>query len=148
MNPMDCENVRQAAMALADGEIAPLNAAEVQAHLSQCSECRHAVEELRSLNRLVDAQSRRVPTVQLWPRIEGRLAAEAASAESVSLAGKFAVLVTLLLLARTLVLVATQPLEWVVRLGALTFVLGWFILFRENPFTLQPHLIAAKETTP
>jgi anti-sigma factor RsiW len=135
-------------MALADGEVAPLNAEKVQVHLRQCSECQRAVEELRCLNRLVDAQSRRVPTVQLWPRIEGRLAAEAASAKSVSLAGKFAVLVTLLLLARTLVLTTSQPLEWIVRLGALAFVLGWFILLRENPFTLQPHLIAAKETTP
>jgi hypothetical protein len=43
--------------------------AEVQAHLAQCLELARR-QDLRSLNRLVDAQSRRVPTVDLWLRIE------------------------------------------------------------------------------
>ena len=148
MNPMDCETVRQAAMALADGEIAPLNAAEVQAHLANA---RSAGAPCRTCDRS-PAGGRAVappPTVDLWPRIEGRLAAEAAKRQ-VRQPGRQVRGARHATPARSGPWCSPPLNRWSgsSRLGALAFVLGWFILLRENPFTLQPHLIVAKENTP
>jgi predicted anti-sigma-YlaC factor YlaD len=146
MSKMDCETIRQADMALADGETASLNAEHVQMHLAECLECRRTVAELRTLNSALDAQSRRVEPVDFWPRIQSRLAAPAAETKSSSMAGMIAMLVMTLLLVRGMVLTTAHPLEWVVRLVALFFVLGWFFLLRENPFAVHPHLVEGKET--
>jgi predicted anti-sigma-YlaC factor YlaD len=139
MNETNCEITRQAAMALADGEIASLNTAQVRAHLAECQECQRAAAQLQSLNRLLAAQSRRVPIVDFWSRVEGRLAASATKTESSSL-GMCAILVLMLLLVRIMVLSVAQPLELGVRFVAVFFVLGWFFVLRENPFAIQPHL--------
>ena len=144
MSTMDCESVRQAAMALADGETSPLNAGQIQSHLADCPECRRAVEELGSLTRALAARSRREPTLDLWPRIRTRLDRPL----SYRLAGRFALLVAALLLARGIVLVTAEPVEWIVRGVALLLVGGWFLLLRENPFTIHSHLFETKETKP
>jgi anti-sigma factor RsiW len=148
MSTIDCETLRQVALALTDGETTPLNAEQVQAHLAACPECRRAVEELRSVIRVLDAQSRREQAIDVWPRIQSRLMVQAAQAESFHLAGRFALLVAALLLGRGIVLVSAEPLEWIVRVVGLLLVSGWFFLLRENPFTIHSHLVETKESNP
>jgi predicted anti-sigma-YlaC factor YlaD len=144
MSTMDCETVRQAAMALADGETGPLNAEQIQRHLADCPECRIAVERLASLTRVLDGQSRREPAIDLWPRVRNQLAPPA----RFPLAGRFALLAATLLLARGIILVTAEPVEWIVRAVALLLVGTWFVWSQENPFTIQTHLFETKETRP
>jgi predicted anti-sigma-YlaC factor YlaD len=148
MNAFNCETIRQAAMALADGETAPLSAEQVQAHLAGCAECRRAVEEMQSLARVLDAQSHQPQAADLWPGIQGRIAVCAADSRSLNPAGMLAVLALVLLLVRGIVLTTAEPLEWAVRFIALLFVGGWFVLLRENPFAIHPQLVEGKKTRP
>jgi len=148
MSKMDCETIRQAAMALADGETASLSAEQAQSHLADCPACRRAVEELRSLTRMLDTQSRRGQALDLWPRIQGRLAVRVADSKALSTAGMLAALAIALLCVRGIVLTTTAPLEWAARFVALLFVGGWFVLLRENPFAIHLQLAEAKETKP
>jgi hypothetical protein len=51
-----------------------------------------------------------------------------------------------LLLVRGVVFASAGPLEWAGRFAGLLFVGGLFLLFRENPFAIQPRLTEAKHT--
>jgi len=148
MSKIDCATIRQAAMALADGEAAPLSAEQVEAHLAGCPACGRAVEELRSLTRLLDTQSRQRQPVDLWPRIQGPIAGRAVDCRPLKPAGMLVALVLALLCVRGIVLSAAEPSAWVARLVALAFLGGWFFLLRENPFAIQSRLVVAKETQP
>ena len=145
---MNCETVRLAAMALADEEPAPLSAEQVQTHLAGCPACSRAVEELRFVTRLLDPQSRQEQPIDLWPRIQSRIAICAVDYRSLKPVGMLVALVIALLCVRGIVLSATEPLAWVARLVALSFLGGWFFLLRENPFAIHPHLSEGKETQP
>jgi anti-sigma factor RsiW len=68
-----CEEVRLAAMALADGSAAALGAAEVESHLHQCPACRAEVESLRALVSLLVRQTRESPSEDLWPGVRAAL---------------------------------------------------------------------------
>ncbi len=148
MNQKQCETVRQAAMALADGESAPLSAEQVQSHLAGCPACRCAMEELGCLNRTLGAQSRQRKTVDVWPAVQGGIAVRTAASRSSNPAGMLITLAAALLLVRGIVLTTTEPLEWVARFVALLLVSGWFFLIRENPFAIHPQLAVTKESKP
>jgi predicted anti-sigma-YlaC factor YlaD len=147
MTKMDCQIICQAAMALADGETAALNTEQVQAHLANCPDCRRVMGEFRSMSSAFSSQSRRVHAVNLWPRLADRITSEPPQLTALPLSVMFAILVAMLLMVRALVLTTAHPLEWGVRLLALLFVCGWFFLQRENPFTINPHLMEAKGNT-
>lgn len=56
-----------------DGELAPAERAELEAHVAECEECASTLEELRAV---VDAAGRLPelpPERELWPEIEARL---------------------------------------------------------------------------
>jgi predicted anti-sigma-YlaC factor YlaD len=146
MKPIDCETVRQAAMAIDDGEPGPLMPEQIEAHLAQCLECGHAIAELRSLNRLLDGWSRQVPAVESWPQIEARLKTEPVKTPAPRTVIMFTALISMLLIVRALVLAAPWPREWIVRAVALSFVLGWFFVLRDNPLIIHPRLSAADDT--
>lgn len=148
MNEDHCETVRQAAMALADGETAPLSAEQVQTHLTGCPACHCAVEELGCLNRALAAQSRQPQAVDVWPEVKGRIAVCAADSRSFNPAGMLSALTIALLLVRGIVLTSAEPLEWVARFVALLLVGGWFFLLRENPFAVHPQLAVTKDSKP
>ena len=75
MNESNCESVRIAAMAIADGEQPALDPAFIAAHVAGCEACRLELELLRGFDVQMAGRSRREYPVDLWPRIEPRLAA-------------------------------------------------------------------------
>ncbi len=141
----DCTFIRQAAMALADGEKAAMDASCVQSHLAACVECRRAVEEMRSLDHLFVARPRHLPATDLWPRVQRSLAVPAAKARPFSRPAMFVLLVVALLLLRAALFTTGQASEWVARFVALLFVLGWLVALRDNPFAVNPHLITTSK---
>ena len=68
-----CQIVQLSAMALRDGQAAPLSAEQVQQHLHHCQTCREAVAQMESFLNIVDLQVRRPVEADLWPRIEAAL---------------------------------------------------------------------------
>ena len=148
MTQTDCETIRQAAMALADGETAPLSAEQVKAHLAGCPACGRAVEELQSLTRRLDSQSRQRQPVDLWSRVQGPIAGRTVACRPLNSAGMLVALVLALLCVHGIVLGTAEPLAWVARCVALVFLGGWFFLLRENPFAIQSRLVEAKEVKP
>ena len=73
MTGINCESVRVAAMALADGEDSPLGREEVEMHLRNCEHCRAEIEPMRTMNELWSSHERLRPEADLWPLISERL---------------------------------------------------------------------------
>ena len=69
MNQVNCESIRLAAMAVADGENPPIPAPEIELHLSTCDHCRSDVAQLNTLLKLLDGQRRRERTENVWDGI-------------------------------------------------------------------------------
>ena len=59
MNESNCESVRIAAMALADGEQPALDPHFIAAHVAGCAACRLELELLRGLDVQIAGKSRR-----------------------------------------------------------------------------------------
>jgi anti-sigma factor RsiW len=81
MSDIDCESVRFAAMAIADGEDSSLRAEEIEAHLFDCEACREELEEIRATYQLLSSHQRRRPQVNVWPMVSERVEATAESTE-------------------------------------------------------------------
>lgn len=64
-----------------DGELAPREAREVEAHLAGCSECSRVLEELRAVVAAAGELPELPPERDLWPGIEARLSPRAGSAD-------------------------------------------------------------------
>src|SRR5262245_28915070 len=73
MNDIDCENVRVAAMAIADGEEASLDAKGIELHLLQCEACREEIEQLGATSQLLSSQKRFKEPVDVWPVVSERI---------------------------------------------------------------------------
>src|SRR5713226_1006328 len=97
MTKLNCESVCMAAMAITDGYQSELSPDQIEAHLADCSGCRHEVGQLRLLSSLLDGQERRPRTENVWRLIEQRLP-DAAAARSASRAWRPFMLLGLLLL--------------------------------------------------
>lgn len=69
-----CDEFQMAAMALLDGEVAPLGAEEIHAHVASCDLCGAALADLTSLNATMTRVSYDQPGVDLWPTIRARVA--------------------------------------------------------------------------
>jgi hypothetical protein len=57
-----------------DGELAPAEHAEVEAHLRACATCREVLDELRAVVRRAESLPDVPPSSNLWPGIEARIA--------------------------------------------------------------------------
>jgi predicted anti-sigma-YlaC factor YlaD len=80
MADINCESIRVAAMALADGETPSLRPEEIETHLLICDRCREQVEQMKATNQLLSSQKRLIPEANLWPLVNERLQASASSA--------------------------------------------------------------------
>lgn len=56
-----------------DDELAPEDAAALEAHLTRCEECVTALGELRAVMAWADSYPGRAPATDVWPRISARL---------------------------------------------------------------------------
>src|SRR5688572_20129948 len=60
-----------------DGELAPADRLEIEAHLASCAGCRNLIEELRAVARRAGSLEDRPPGTNLWPPIAARIGAPA-----------------------------------------------------------------------
>jgi predicted anti-sigma-YlaC factor YlaD len=70
MNHVNCENIRIAAMVVADNECPQIPISEIEFHLAECDDCRIEIKELNAVIDLLKGQRRRERTETVWDRVE------------------------------------------------------------------------------
>jgi hypothetical protein len=140
MTTQDCENVCMAAMTVEDGYAAGLSADQIEAHLTECANCRREVQQLRALHSLLDAQKRRQPTENVWRHIE-ELLPDALPVQSTSQAWYPFIILGLLLLGYRLgEMIPDRHFGFSFKLVPVLFVIAAFTYLKENPFKINAEL--------
>ncbi len=140
---MNCEQVRIAAMALADGETPPLPGAAIESHLAECAECRQELAELQACGRLWEAQSRQTHAVNLWPRVAGHLQSPIGQPEK---RRWLAALAALLVAFKLVEFIPNRSLGMWAQLVPLLLAAAIFAVTGQNPFQIKTELRSQEES--
>jgi anti-sigma factor RsiW len=136
MDRAQCDAIVASAMALMDGEAAPIDRAEIDRHLLTCQRCASEIEALRSLAARLEPLSRTTVHADVWPALETRLPRSAGIPAGFVLAAAGVFLVAW----RTLEAATIDPLAPWTRLVTLGIAALVFLCLRVNPFRVEPHL--------
>lgn len=140
MNQVNCESIRLAAMAVADGENSPIPAPDIEIHLANCDQCRRDVAQLHILSQLLDGQSRRERTENVWDGIAEELRPKTAPQTTADHWPWLMLLGLLVAGYRVAVSISDwEPSLWL-KLAPVLLVIAVFGLLRENPFKINPEL--------
>ena len=144
MADINCESVRVAAMALADGETPPLRPEEIETHLLICDRCSEEIQQLRATNQLLSSQKRLIPEANLWPMVNERLKASVSSAPL--LRWRVLLLFAIPLFGYKILLLIFQapPSLWS-KLVPVILVIAVFGYLRSNPFKINCELTLTGE---
>jgi predicted anti-sigma-YlaC factor YlaD len=134
MSQSNCESVRIAAMALADGEQPALDPDFIAAHVAGCEACRLELELLRGFDVQIARKTRREYPVDLWPKIEPRLAAPSRQRRV------FLVLGILLAAYKIAEFAPSREFGLVVQFVPIAIALAVFRYLKENPFRITTEL--------
>jgi len=141
MNLNECELIRQAVMARADGEAVALPTGQIEAHLARCAECRREAEAMQSLSALLAAQARRKDSAELWPSIAPQLASVKRPTAQPDSAGFFVVLGLILLVYQSALFFGAPALWWWFKAAVVLAIIALLALRRMNPFIIEPELL-------
>ena len=143
MTDIDCESVLIAAMALRDGEESPLNAKEIEVHVSKCELCKEELQSLEVIDEVLNSQKRVNTQVDVWPMVNERLESKA---ESASFGWRVLLLFGIPLFGYKglSLLLQTGPSLWP-KLVPLLLVIGIFTYLRTNPFKINSELTLSGE---
>ena len=137
MDTPRCDVIVLSAMALMDGETAPIDRAEIDVHIRTCHHCASEIQMLRSLAKRLSAVSRGAVTADVWPAIEKQLDRPASISPGLVLtAGS-----VFLLAWRTLEAATMDPLTWWTRPVTVGVAALLFLCLRVNPFRVEPRLV-------
>ena len=137
MDTPRCDAIVLSAMALMDGETAPIDRAEIDVHIRTCHHCASEIQMLRSLAKRLSAVSRGAVTADVWPAIEKQLDRPASISPGLVLtAGSM-----FLLAWRALEAATMDPLTWWTRPVTVGVAALLFLCLRVNPFRVEPRLV-------
>jgi predicted anti-sigma-YlaC factor YlaD len=141
MNEKHCEEILIQKWALLDGEEPTLSAEQIAAHLVGCENCRAAIGQTENVILLLEQQTRREQTADLWAALERRIETERTPRtirQALILLGVFLVVYKLL------EMVPEHDFGLILRI--VPFILGAavFAFLRENPFRINTELIMEK----
>lgn len=136
MTDINCESVRVADMALADGEESPLRREEIETHLRNCDRCRAEIEPLRTIDELLSSQNRLRPEANLWPLVSERLEATAGSAPPFSWRVLLLFGIPLFGYKALLLILKAAPSLWS-KLVPIILVIAVFSYLKTNPFKIN-----------
>jgi anti-sigma factor RsiW len=143
MTEINCESIRLAAMALADGEESPFRREEIEMHLRNCDLCRAEIESLHSINELLTSQKRLRSEVDLWPQVSERLEP---TTESAPFSWRVLLLfgVPLFGYKALLLILQAAPSLWS-KLIPIVLVIAIFSYLKTNPFKINCELTVRGE---
>lgn len=146
MADISCESIRVAAMALADGEKAPLRPEEIETHLLICERCREELEQMRATNHLLSSQKRLIQEANLWPVVNQRIQASASSAALVRWRVSLLFAIPLFGYKISLLIFQASPSLWS-KLIPVILAIAVFGYLRVNPFKINCELTLKGETS-
>jgi anti-sigma factor RsiW len=137
MERRHCDAIVLSAMAVMDGEVAPIERAEIDAHTRTCGRCRAEIDAVRSVAEKLAPVSRAAVTADLWPAIDARLDRyPAIPAGLVLIAGSVCLLAW-----RVVEAAVMDPLALWTRPVAVGVSVLVFLCLRVNPFRVEPRLV-------
>jgi anti-sigma factor RsiW len=137
MDTPRCNAIVTSAMAWMDGEVAPIDRAEIDVHMLSCRHCASEIAMLRSLAERLAPVSRATVTADVWPAIEAQLDQHGAvPAGLVLTAGSMVLLAWRAVEAATMDPLALWTRPVTVGVAALVF-----LCLRVNPFRVEPRLV-------
>jgi len=137
MNKETCEEILTALMAVFDGETTEFAPEQLNAHLSNCENCRREIEQMQNTFALLKSQERRAPETDLWSAIETRI-------EAKTNWKPFAFLGVFLVVYKLLEMLPETDFGFVFKIVPLVFVIALFAFLKENPFRINTELILEK----
>ena len=142
----DCEAIRVAAMALADGEESSLQTGEIESHLINCKDCREEIEQMHATNQLLSSQKRVVQEANLWPMIGERL--QGATETKQPFRWRLLLLFGIPLFGYKLFMLGLQvaPSLWS-KLFPVVLMIAVFAYLKANPFKINSELTLKGEST-
>jgi anti-sigma factor RsiW len=137
MDRTQCDAIVMAAMALMDGEAAPIDRAAIDLHVRTCSRCASEIEALRALTHRLEPIGRAAVTADVWPAIDAKLGRRRTLPAGVVLtAGSVCLLVW-----RGIEAAAIDPLALWTRPLTIGAAVLLFLCLRANPFRVNPRLV-------
>lgn len=137
MDRAQCDAIVVSAMALMDGETAPIDRAGIDVHIATCRRCATEIEKLHSLAERLAPFNRAVVTADVWPAIEAQLDRPAViPAGLVLTAGSVCLLAW-----RALEAAMIDPLALWTRPVSIGVAVLVFLCLRVNPFRVEPRLV-------
>ena len=140
MNKEYCEKIRISAMAISDGEQALLPENEIAVHLESCNECRIAIEQFQSVEKLLEGKQRKSSDVNIVREVETALNTAMMSPGYFEYSGRFIIFVAVLLILKV---IGLSPVEtgWIItRSLTILIVIVFFVLIKRNPFAINENL--------
>ncbi|HEY0458259.1 MAG TPA: zf-HC2 domain-containing protein [Pyrinomonadaceae bacterium] len=134
----NCEEILIQKWALLDGEETALSAAEIDAHLETCENCRREFEPVKTAVFSLQQQERKVETADLWSAIDERIAAQNQPPANWQ---PFILLALLLAVYKLVELLPARDLGWALKLVPLVVVVALFGFLKENPFKINTELL-------
>ena len=140
MNKEYCERIRISAMALRDGESAPLSEQEISKHLESCANCRLEIDQQKQAIELLDGRSRRVFAHDVWPEIAAAMEGTNGRFEQPASAIPFVILCLFLLIHKTIEVLPSVTAGVTIKLIPVVVLVLFFGLIKQNPFEINPNL--------
>jgi anti-sigma factor RsiW len=137
MKTPQCDAIVLSAMAWMDGEVGPIDRAEIDAHVLTCRHCASEIEALRLLAARLAPVSRAAVTADVWPAIEAHLDRPRAIPAGLVLTAA----AVFLLAWRALEAATMDPLTWWTRPVTVGVAALLFLYLRVNPFRVEPRLV-------
>ena len=137
MNEVKCDDVLMAWMAESDGEKPTLAGEQITSHLKSCGKCRQEVEQILRVDSLLKRQARHQPDANLWPAVETRL-----SSRTVPQIGwaPFGLFGAIFVAYKLFEMLPEQAPGLAFKLVPLIFIVGLFVVIKENPFRINAEL--------
>ena len=141
MNEANCEDVLVAWMAESDGEKPTLSAEQISSHLKSCGDCQREVEQMLHVDSLLKQQARRQQDANLWPAVEKRLGSRIVPQIGWA---PFGLLGAMFVAYKLLEMLPERAPGIAFKLVPLIFIVGLFVVIKENPFRINAELTSER----
>ncbi len=140
MNKEYCEKIRISAMAIRDGETAPLSGQEIARHLQSCADCRLEIDQQKQAEDILNGRSRRIFAQDVWPEIAAALEETRGRPVQPANVPAFLVLCLFLLAYKVVEVLPFVTAGVAVKLIPAGVLVLFFSLLKQNPFQINSNL--------
>ena len=140
MNKEYCEKIRVSAMAIRDGETAPLSEQEIARHLQSCADCRIEIDQQKQAAELLNGRSRRAFAHDVWPEIATALEETKRRSAQPAHVPAFVALCLFLLTFKIIEVLPSVTAGVAIKLIPAGVLILFFTLIKQNPFEINQNL--------